>query len=331
MTRGDFVNRVLLVGLHLEELTETFFLTLSRVKNLLTLSRVTGVHTGVDELTVERVSCNLVGQSRKRLIRRCLTGKLLFLIRGARALYIGNIQRGRQVLDHSIQHGLNTTVLECGTTEHGECLAVDSQLTDTSLELINRELFTFEVLLHEFLAGLSNSLYQLCAVLFGLSLQVSGDLSSFVLCAHGHVALGVAGPYVCLHFEQVNHADEVALSADRQLHNERLCAQAIDNSLNGEVEVRTHLVHLVNEADAGNVVLISLTPHGLRLRLNTFLTVKYRYSAVKHAQRTLHLNGEVNVTGGVDNIDLVVFPEAGDSCGGNGNTALLLLSHPVHS
>ena len=61
VTCGDFVNRVLLVGLHLEELTETFFLTLSRVKNLLTLSRVTGVHTGVDELTVERVSCNLVG------------------------------------------------------------------------------------------------------------------------------------------------------------------------------------------------------------------------------------------------------------------------------
>ena len=61
VTCGDFVNRVLLVGLHLEELTETFFLTLSRVKNLLTLSRVTGVHAGVDELTVERVSCNLVG------------------------------------------------------------------------------------------------------------------------------------------------------------------------------------------------------------------------------------------------------------------------------
>ena len=328
---SDFLNRVLLVGLHLEELAEAFLLTLSRVKNLLTLGRVTGVHTGVDELTVERVSCNLVGQSRKRLIRRCLTGKLLFLIRRARTLNVGNIQRGRQVVDHSIQHGLNAAVLECGTAEHRECLAVDGQLANTSLELINREFFTFEVLLHEFLAGLGNSLDQLCAVLFSLSLQVSGDLPSLVLCPHGHVALRVAGPYVCLHFEQVNHADKVALSADRQLHNERFCAQAINNSLNGEVEVRTHLIHLVDEADAGNVVLISLTPHGLRLRLNTFLTVKYRYRAVKHAQRTLHLNGEVNVAGGVDNIDLVVFPEAGDSCGGNGNTALLLLSHPVHS
>ena len=162
---------------------------------------MTGVHTGIGKLTIERMSCNLESQGRERLLRRCLTGKLLFLIRGARALHIGNIQRRRQVFDHSIQHGLNTTVLECGTTEHGECLAIDGQLANSSFDLINRELFTFEVLLHEFLAGLGNSLDQLCTVLFSLSLQVIRDFPSLVLCTHGHVALGIAGPYVCLHFE----------------------------------------------------------------------------------------------------------------------------------
>ena len=328
---SDFLNRVLLVGLHLEELAEAFLLTLSRVKNLLTLGRVTGVHTGVDELTVERVSCNLVGQSRERLISGSLTGELLFLIRGARALHSGHIQRGRQVLDHGIQHGLNTTVLESRTTEHGERLTVNGQLTDTSFELVNGQFALFEVLLHELFAGLSNSLNHLGTVLFSLSLQVGGDFLNLVGGTHGHVTLRVTGPYVCLHFEQVNHTNEVALSANGQLQNERLSAQAVDNGLNSEVEVRAHLVHLIDEADAGNIVLISLTPHGLRLRLNTFLAVKHCYRAVKHAQRTLHLNGEVNVTGGVDNVDLVVFPEAGDSCGGNGNTSLLLLSHPVHS
>ena len=77
--------------------------------------------------------------------------------------------------------------------------------------------------------------------------------------------LGVAGPYVCLHFEQVNDTDEVALSTDGELNNQRASAQAVNDGLNGEVEVRTHLVHLVDEADTGDVVLVSLTPNGLRL------------------------------------------------------------------
>ena len=45
---------------------------------------------------------------------------------------------------------------------------------------------------------------------------------------------------------------------------------------------------------------------------------------------TLHLYGEVHVAGGVDDVDAVVFPEAGCGSGGNGDAALLLLLHPVH-
>ena len=36
------------------------------------------------------------------------------------------------------------------------------------------------------------------------------------------------------------------------------------------------------------------------------------------------------MAGGVDDVDLVVVPEAGGCRGGNGDTALLFLSHPVH-
>ena len=40
--------------------------------------------------------------------------------------------------------------------------------------------------------------------------------------AHGHVTLGASpGQAYGLHFEQVNNADEVALSADGQLQNQR--------------------------------------------------------------------------------------------------------------
>src|SRR5690606_28604271 len=52
--------------------------------------------------------------------------------------------------------------------------------------------------------------------------------------------------------------------------------------------------------------------------------------AVEHAQRPLHLDGEVDVTRGVDEVDLVVAPEAGGRGRGDGDAAFLLLRHPVH-
>src|SRR5690606_23373467 len=57
---------------------------------------------------------------------------------------------------------------------------------------------------------------------------------------------------------------------------------------------------------------------------------------VEYAQGALYFNGEVNVAGGIDDVDTVLLvlllgtlPESGNSGGGNGNTPLLLLRHPV--
>ena len=88
---------------------------------------------------------------------------------------------------------------------------------------------------------------------------------------------------------------------------------------------------------AGDFVLISLTPDGLRLRLDTALSSQNGHRAVQNAQGTLDLNGEVNVARGVDDVDAVtillecngillslrVAPVASGSCGGDGDTTLL--------
>ena len=105
--------------------------------------------------------------------------------------------------------------------------------------------------------------------------------------------------------------------------------ETILNRANREVEVGTHLVHLVDEADTRDVVLVGLTPHGLGLGLNALLAVEHGDSAVEDAQRALNLNGEVNVTGGVNNVDLVTVPERGDCGGRNRDAAFLFLFHPV--
>ena len=319
------LNRVFLVGVHLEELTDALLLALGGVHNLGTRGDLAGVDAGEGELAKEWVSSNLECQCGERGLNGRLTGKLLVLVSYLVADNLADVQRAWQEVNHSVKQWLHALVTVGGTAVNRVDLGVDGELTDAGLELVNGQLLAAEVLLHELFVGLSNGLNQLLAVFFRLVLEVLWDF----LVGRLSAGLDLATPGDCLHIQQVDNAVEVILSADRQLHNQWLGAQAVDDGLNGEVEVSAQLVHLVNEADTRNVVLSCLTPHLLGLRLNAFLTVEDCDGAVKNTQGTLNLNGEVNVTRGVDDVDLVVIPEAGHGSGGNGDAAFLLLLHPV--
>ena len=82
------------------------------------------------------------------------------------------------------------------------------------------------------------------------------------------------------------------------------------------------------------MVLVSLTPYGLRLRLYAAYCAECRNSSVKYAQRSLDLHGKVHVARSVYQVDLVglsvVMPEGCGGSGSNGYTPFLLLDHPVH-
>ena len=106
-------------------------------------------------------------------------------------------------------------------------------------------------------------------------------------------------------------------------------AQTALDHVHAAVELGADPVHLVDEADARHAVAVRLTPHGLGLRLDAGHPVEYRNRAVEDAQRALHLDGEVDVTGGVDDVDLVLVPEAGHGGRRDRDAALLLLLHPV--
>ena len=69
------------------------------------------------------------------------------------------------------------------------------------------------------------------------------------------------------------------------------------------VEIGADLVHLVAEDHARDMILVGLTPDGLGLRLDAGVGVEQRDGAVEHAQRTLDFNGEVDVAGGVDDVE----------------------------
>ena len=82
--------------------------------------------------------------------------------------------------------------------------------------------------------------------------------------------------------------------------------QTIVQHLDAAEEVSTHGIHLVDVHHAGTL-LISLTPDGLRLRLDTALSSQNGHRTVQNAQGTLDLNSEVNVWRGVDDVDAVTI------------------------
>src|SRR5205823_5282181 len=137
-----------------------------------------------------------------------------------------------------------------------------------------------------------------------------------------------------LHPDQVDDALEVRLGTDRQLHDERSRTETVDDHVDAAMELGTHPVELVDEANPRDVVAVSLTPHRLGLRLDTGDTVEHRDGTVEDAQRALHLDGEVDVARGVDDVDGVVDavdrPVTGGRGRRDGDAALLLLLHPVH-
>ena len=133
-----------------------------------------------------------------------------------------------------------------------------------------------------------------------------------------------------LHLDDVDDALEFGFGADRPGDDHRAGAQAIDHHVDAALEVRAGAVHLVDEADARHVVLVGLAPHGFGLRLDAGDGVEHGDRAVEHAHRTLDFDGEVDVARRVDDVDAVVFPEAGRRGRRDGDAAFLLLLHEVH-
>jgi hypothetical protein len=85
-------------------------------------------------------------------------------------------------------------------------------------------------------------------------------------------------------------------------------------------QTRPDTIHLLTKQIRARQTIGS-PPHSLRLRLDAGNGVNTTTPSAP--ERALHLGCEVDVTGGVDNIYLMIVPETGRRRG-NGNTAFLL-------
>ena len=201
----------------------------------------------------------------------------------------------------------------------------DRRLANRLLQLRNRDLLALEVLVHHLFIGVGNRLDQLRAQLLSILEQRRGNLFHVVLRAHGLVM-----PQNRLHLHQVDDAGKLRLFANRNLNRNRPRTQPLHDRRRRVLKVRARLVHLVDEADPRNLVLVRLPPHRLRLRLHTLHRIEASARAIQHAQRTLHLGREVHVAGGINDVDANAVPRTGRRSRGDRDATLLLLLHPVH-
>src|SRR3546814_11397805 len=85
--------------------------------------------------------------------------------------------------------------------------------------------------------------------------------------------------------DQVDQALEAALDADRQIEHGRTSAEAVLDHADAHLEIRAGAVELVDEAHAGNLVLLGLAPHGLGLPPDPRHAVQAGDRAPEHAPR----------------------------------------------
>ncbi len=140
-----------------------------------------------------------------------------------------------------------------------------------------------------------------------------------------------------LHLDQIDDPLKTLLRADRELNRHRVATQTLPDLSDHPQEIGAHAIHLIHERQARHTVLVRLAPDRLGLRLHTTHGAKNGAGAVENPQRAFHLDGEIHMPRGIDDIDPVLrilhrhpLPEAGGGRGRDRDPAFLLLLHPVH-
>src|SRR5882757_2303419 len=321
-----------LIGVHLQHAADALGLAVARV-----VDEVAGVeHAGVDAHEGQGadvlVGHDLEAQRGEGLVVGGPAQHDGFVIVDVVGLDRRHVDRRRQIFDDGVEHRLHALVLEGRAAQHREDFQGQGALAQAALDLFLGQRLAFEVLVHQLVAGLGGGFDHLLAPFIGGVDQLGGDLGVL----EGN-ALVLIAPQDRLHLDQVDHAAEVFLGADRNLDGDRVGAQTLTHLLVNVEEVGADAIHFVDEGEARHLVLGGLAPHRLGLRLHAADRVVQHHGAVQHAHGALDFDGEVDVPRSVDDIDAVLLelaahalPETGGGSGGDGDATLLFLLHPVH-
>src|SRR5690606_33235451 len=281
------VDVLAVVGVHLEDAPDPLLAAVGRVDHGAALLEDPRVDAEVGELADVGVGHDLEGEAAERLVVGRLALELLVALH-VHALDRRQVPRAGQEVHDGVEERLHALVLEGGAVQDRDDLTGDRAGADGLAEVVGGDLLLADVLLEDVLVEGRQDVDELLAVLLGLVLQLGGDVEEVPL---GTQLLVV--PDEGLHVDEVDDALVVALGADRQLEDRGVGAEAVLDGVQRLEEVGAQAVHLVDEAHAGDAVLVGLPPHRLGLGLHAGHAVEHRDGTVEDAQRPLHLHGEV--------------------------------------
>ena len=319
-----FLDVLAVVGVHQQHAADTFLLVARGIEQAHAAFQLTGIDPAEGQRADERVVHDLEREHGQRLVVRRAAGHRLFgLVVEARRRR--NVDRRGQIFDDGVEQRLDAFVLERRPAQHRIEGAGQHRLADALVQHIGARLVAVEVGFHRVVVEFDGILDHEVTRFLGGGLQIGGDLLVMIVGAQAF-----AFPDDRLHADEVDDALERRFRPDRQLDRHGLDAQAVADRLDAGFEVGADLVHLVHEDEARHVVAVGLTPDRFGLRLNALVPVEHGDAAVEHAQRTLDLDGEVHVAGGVDDVEALAVPHRGGGGGGDRDPPLLFLLHPVH-
>src|SRR5215472_5208350 len=345
----DSVNFFALVGVHLEQAANALAGTLGGVVDVAAGIQNAGVDTDVGDMADERVGHDFEGQRGERLIVGSAAKNRLFGV-GINAFDRRNIEGRRQIVDDRIEQRLNALVLEGRAGQHGDDFHRQGGLADGLAHLLERERAGIQILVENFVVVLGDVFDDLGAVIVVELLVDSGTLEGRRnVRAAGHKrgipelgnfedfkfgAEGFLEPNDDVFFQEIDATDEVVFATEGKLQGNGVSTEALADGADNVIEVRAHLVHLVDEGETRDAVLVGLAPHGFRLRLHAGNGVEDGDSAVENAEGAFDFDGEVHVARSINDVDAVFLIETGPAGGGggagDGDTAFALLLHPVH-
>ena len=212
------------------------------------------------------------------------------------------LDRRRKVLDDRVEEAVGAEVARRDPARDREHRAVVGALLERGDDLLVGDLLALEVALHQRVGRLGHLVHQLLAVLLRLVLHLvrDRDLAAVVL-SGALVAVG-------LHVDEVDHAGDLVLGADRDLGGDHVRAEGRPEALERAEEVGALAVEHVDEDQAREVELGGALPQSRRVHLDAHHRVDDEHGRLADAQRAERVGDEAGVPGRVEQVDLAVLP-----------------------
>jgi len=133
-----------------------------------------------------------------------------------------------------------------------------------------------------------------------------------------------------LHLDEVDDPVEVGFEPDGQLEQNGVEAELFAELVHDAQGVGPGSVALVDERQAGDPVAPHLSVDGDGLGLDAGDGAQHEDGTIEDPQGAFDFDGEVDVSGGVDDVDVVSFPDAVGSGGLDGDPTLSFELHGIH-